>query len=726
MINTHQSKQKIAQVIVPLPVFEFLDYKIPVDASYAVGDYVKIPIGNRFEIGIITVIKNHSDFKKLKYITEKYNLIPLNHNILTFIQKVSAYTISPIGDVLKAVLRGFSSNNCEFHTDFIILGDITKKRISLQRQEIIDFLQQHSECQASLLRQQYSASIIRDMIKIGQLSVIKKQKIHCYKNPDIDFNIPSLSDEQKNALTIFKQEYKNQDFIPYLLDGITGSGKTELYMEMMAFIWQQQTDAQILILIPEIGLVEQTVTRFEKRFGSLPAIWHSQINETTRKIIRDGIVDGSIRCIIGARSGLFLPFQNLKMIVVDEEHDNSYKQEEGFRYHARDMAVMRSQIEKIPIILASATPSLETYVNAEIGRYHKLQLRHRFNSVLMPKIHLIDLKQNQPTNGNWISPILAKAIEKTACLGEQSLLFLNRRGYAPLMLCKGCGYRIECPFCSAWVVYHKQYEFLKCHQCGQQSHVPSQCGSCGASDTFSPCGPGVERLFEEVQSLFPHLKSVILSSDYQENSKKLNLLLEQIKNGDIHILIGTQMIAKGHHFPYLTCVGIIDADLGLKGGDFRAFERSFQMLEQVSGRAGRETKQGNVYVQTYNPQHPVMMSLQDNDRENFLEQEVENRLQAEYPPFGRLVALIISSEHEKKLLDFCRLMLKQSPQDKNISIFGPAPAPIFMLRGRYRYRFLLKTTRKILPQAYIKEWLSKNNIPNDIKIHIDVDPINFL
>jgi primosomal protein N' (replication factor Y) len=718
---------KIAQVIVPLPVFDYLDYKIPADGqSYNIGDYVKISIGSRTELGIITEIKATSAFKKLKFITDKYNIAPLTLDMLDFIHKVAHYTMSPVGDVLKAVLRGVTFDDKNLLQDYVILGDITTGRITPQRQKIIDFLTEHTEYDASALRQIFSTSIIREMLKLAQLALIQKPKNHGFHNPNIHFNVPELGDEQKTERESFKQNYQHDKFTPFLLDGVTGSGKTELYMEIMADIWQKNPDAQILILIPEIGLMNQSIKRFEKRFGVTPAIWHSQINDNNRKLIRQGVIDGSIKCLIGARSGLFLPFPNLGLIIVDEEHDNSYKQEEGFRYHARDMAVMRANIEKITIILASATPSLETYVNAETGRYHKLQLRHRFGAVLMPQIHLVDLKENQPTKGNWIAPPLIKAIQEASLNGEQSLLFLNRRGYAPLMLCRGCGYRIECPFCSAWVVYHRQFEFLKCHQCGQQSDMPKKCGSCGAVDKFSPCGPGVERLHEEVETLFPHLKSVILSSDYQENFEKLQLLLSEIHEGKVHILIGTQMIAKGHHFPHLTCVGIIDADLGLKGGDFRAFERSFQILEQVSGRAGREEKQGHVYVQTYNPTHPVMISLSEYNRDSFLEHEANNRMQAEYPPFGRMVALIISSENEKKLLDYVRMMAKIAPLDTEISLFGPAPAQIFMLRGRYRYRFLIKTSRRILPQSYIRQWLSSLSTPNDIRVYIDVDPMNFL
>jgi len=665
---------KIAEVITPLPVFDFLDYKIPDDQNnYNIGDYVKIPIGSRFEIGVIITIKEKSDFKRLKYIAQKYAVPPMQQPMLTFISKVANYTLSPQGDVLKAALRGVMLDQDNFYTDYVAIDRVDSGRMTPKRAEIIEFLQAHSGAyHASECRQKFSASIMREMVKLQQLKITQKLKTHSIKPPNLVHHTTMLGDEQKIALYAFQAHYTPKEFSAFLLDGVTGSGKTELYLEAMAHIWQHDEAAQILILIPEISLVEQSIKRYEKRYGTKPAIWHSQMRMQDRQLMRQGVIDGSIKCVVGARSGLFLPFKNLAMIIVDEEHDTSYKQEEGFRYHARDMAVMRAQIEKISIILASATPSMESYVNAEMGRYHKLVLRHRFGAATLPQVNLIDLKQNHLGKGKWIAEPLRKSIMEAAFNGEQSLLFLNRRGYAPLMLCQGCGYRIECPFCSAWVVYHRHFNFLKCHQCGQTSDLPKKCGSCGATDKLTPCGPGVERLHEEVTLLFPHLKSVILSSDYQENSDTLRDLLEQVHNGDIHILIGTQMIAKGHHFPNLTCVGIVDADLGLKGGDFRAFERSFQMLEQVSGRAGRTKKQGQVYVQTYNPTHPVMTALADHDRDSFLDYEANNRLEAEYPPFGRMAALILSCETEKRLIDFMRLMVKSQPQDDKITKLAAA------------------------------------------------------
>jgi primosomal protein N' (replication factor Y) len=718
---------QIAEIITPLPIFDYLDYKIPDDGQvYQIGDYVKISIGSRYEIGIITKIKSDSAFKKLKFITHKYPIFPLNQSMIDFMYKISHYTLAPIGDILKSILQGFVTDNQLLQTDYLEINSIDQQNLTSKRQEIIDYLRNHSNILASECRTLFSANIIRDMLKKHQLKIVKQQKKHIYYAPNIFFNAVKLGQEQKIALLAFQETHQFDKFVPFLLDGVTGSGKTELYLEAIATIWQKNTDSQIVIFIPEIGLFDQTIKRFMHRFQVEPAIWHSQMRASERILIRNGVVDGTIKCVIATRSGLFLPFKNLKMIIVDEEHDSSYKQEEGFRYHARDMAVLRAKIEQITIILASATPSIESYVNAETGRYHKLTLKERYGTAVLPNVKIIDLKKTHLEKGHWISKPLQDAIMHAAFNGEQSLLFLNRRGYAPLMICQGCGFRIECPFCTAWVVYHRQFDCLKCHQCGQTSDLPMKCHSCGSTDTLKPCGPGVERLFEEVETLFPHLKSVILSSDYQENPQKLQELLKQIYQGEIHILIGTQMIAKGHHFPHLTCVGIIDADLGLKGGDFRAFERSFQMLEQVTGRAGRNEKQGNVYVQTYNPTHPVMIALANHDRDGFLEFEANNRLEAEYPPFGRIAALILSSDTEKKLIEFMRIMIKNQPNEDNIKIFGPAPAPIFLLRGRYRYRFLIKTSRQLLPQAYIRYWFTKFSIPKDIKIHIDIDPINFL
>lgn len=719
---------KIAEVIVPISVFDHLDYKVPEDhTQYCVGDYVKVTIGPRVEIGVISALKDQSDYKKLKSIIQKYDYPPIQHKTLEFITKAADYTMTPVGDIFKSMQRGLALNDKPLVTDFIVPNILDATLLTKKRKEIVEFLKTHNAVYPAVsLRKVFSSTIIRDMVINDQLKIIQKPQSHSYQMPILNHKQQAMGDEQQQALIQFQDIYQSDVFIPFLLDGVTGSGKTELYLEALGHIWSIDTNAQILILIPEISLIEQTVKRFDARFGIKPAIWHSQIRDKERKLIRKGISDGSINIVIGARSGIFLPFKNLKAIVIDEEHDSSYKQEEGFRYHARDIGVMRANIEKIAIILASATPSLETFVNAEVGRYHKLQLKERYSKIELPDIHLVDLKNNQPVKSQWIAPPVAKAIEKAAFEGEQSLLFLNRRGYAPLMLCRACGYRIECPYCSAWVVYHQKSNILKCHQCGQHSQIPEKCGSCGATDQLTPCGPGVERLYEEAQTLFPHLKSVILSSDYQESPNKLSALLEEIHNGDVHILIGTQMVAKGHHFPHLTCVGIIDADIGLKGGDFRAFERSFQMLEQVSGRAGRELKQGNVYIQTYNPEHPVMVALSQHDRDQFLDFEANNRMQAGYPPFARMVALILSSEDEKRLVDFTRFMIKILPEDQEITILGPAPALIYMLRGRYRYRFLIKSDRRILPQAFIKYWLSQVKIPDNIRLNIDIDPISFL
>lgn len=720
--------QKIAQIIPPIPTLNFYDYLIPSGILVKKGVLVKIPLGRRTEIGIVANIVDSSDFdfKKLKAIDTHKIYLSFDENYIDFLLAVSNYTLIPAYDLVKSLLRYHDPDIPPQKTFYKY--DKSKSiltRLSPQAKELLKAFEENSIISRENLMEIASASVIKGLCDKNILEKISQRQTHSYQKPNIDFLTPSFGKDQEQALIDIRSFVQEKDFIPFLLDGITGSGKTEVFLEIAGDYFQK--DKQVLILLPEIGLTSQTVKRFEKRFGVTPALWHSALSEKEKAFIYHGVLEGTIACVIGARSGLFLPFKNLGLIIVDEEHDNSYKQEEGGRYNARDMAVLRAKYYKIPIILASATPSLETYVNSEMGRYEKIILRERFGGAILPEIHLINMQNNAPSRGNWISEPLKNAIMKTAEQKEQSLLFINRRGYAPLMLCRGCGYRIECPFCSAWMVYHHHKTHLKCHQCGETSGVPTQCKSCGATDKFIPCGPGVERLYEEVRNLFPHLSAEILSSDYFDNPEALNNLLTRIYQGEVHILIGTQMIAKGHDFPNLTLVGIIDADIGLGGGDLRASERSFQLLEQVSGRSGRKAgKEGVVYIQTYNPNHPVMQSIKNRDRDEFLDNEAHTRLEVGHPPFGKLAALIISSENHESLQEFTKLMAQKQPYVEDISVFGPAPAAIAMLRKRYRYRFLLKAPKKISLQNFIKAWISEIKIPSHIRLNIDIDPISFL
>jgi len=719
---------RIAQVILVAPIFSHYDYKFDADLNLHIGQVVTVPLGSRKITGVIASFNQETDYpiNKIKKIISVFDAPPLPASLLAFVKKTSSYNLVSEGDILKTVLRGLTLKiNTPSEKFYHLTHKKPLERLTEKRKACLSYLEEKDFTPFAELREHFSTSIIKALMDNGFIEIITCKKTHSYEKADLSFITPEFGKDQAIAVERFKEIFDAPSFKTFLLDGVTGSGKTETFLEATAANFKN--GKQCLILMPEISLTDQAAKRYEKRFGVKPAIWHSNITDQERYLITCGVRDGSIDCVIGARSGLFLPFGNLGCIIIDEEHDGSYKQEEGFRYNARDMAVLRAKTENIPIILASATPSLESYVNAEIGRYEKLLLRERFGGAVMPKIKLINMVMNPPDKGSWISHPLRTAINETYARGEQSLLFINRRGYAPLMICRGCGYRIECPYCSAWMVYHQSSYKLKCHQCGQSSEPPSQCGSCGAVDKFVPCGPGVERLYEEATALFPHLKCEILSSDHQNNPERLSQLLHEIHEGHIHLLIGTQMVAKGHDFPKLTTVGVIDADLGLKGGDLRAGEKSFQILEQVSGRAGRSAgTQGTVYIQTYNPEHPVMKALEAHDRDCFLDNEAQTRLELEHPPFGRMAALILSSEHQKNLHDFAHHLASLQPHADNIQIFGPAPAAIAMLRGRYRYRFLIKSQKNINIQNFIQYWLQRVKIPNSIRLNIDIDPISFL
>jgi primosomal protein N' (replication factor Y) (superfamily II helicase) len=508
-----------------------------------------------------------------------------------------------------------------------------------------------------------------------------------------------------------------------LLDGVTGSGKTEVYFEAVAEAIKQ--GKQVLILLPEISLSAQFLERFERRFGVAPALWHSEVPAGQRRATWSGVAEGKTKVVVGARSALFLPYADLGLIVVDEEHDASYKQEEGVMYHARDMAIVRARLGGFAVVLVSATPSLETMVNVQQGKYHYLSLPSRHAGASLPDIHVINLKLAAPGRGQFISPPLQEALKKTFAAGEQSILFLNRRGYAPLTLCRTCGYRFQCPSCSAWLVEHKRFSRMQCHHCGYAQQVPRNCPSCNDEDSFAACGPGVERIQEEVSALLPEARTFILASDVITSPNMIRAAVRDIEDRKHDVIIGTQIIAKGHHFPALTLVGVVDADLGLSGGDLRAGERTFQLLHQVSGRAGRGELKGRVYLQTYMPEQNVIKALAKNDRDEFLAVEAREREKAGMPPFGRLAAVILSGPEEMKLDQFCRALAQKAPRYDDIRVLGPAPAPMAYLRGKHRRRFLIKAGRNISVQKYLAEWLSPVKVPSALQLKIDIDPQSF-
>jgi primosomal protein N' (replication factor Y) len=515
-----------------------------------------------------------------------------------------------------------------------------------------------------------------------------------------------------------------QKFSVTLLDGVTGSGKTEVYLEAVAECLK--AGRQSLILLPEIALSAQFLGRFERRFGVAPALWHSDLSSRTRRITWRAVAEGGARVVVGARSALFLPFAELGLVVVDEEHETAFKQEDGVVYHARDMAVVRARFSEAPAILVSATPSLESLANVEAGRYRHLRLPHRHGGARLPDVTAIDLREAPPDRGKFLGPALIEAVRKTLAAGEQAMFFLNRRGYAPLTLCRACGHRLACPNCTAWLVEHRALKKLTCHHCGHAEPIPPACPVCKAEGTLAPIGPGVERITEEVASLFPEARRLVMASDTMPGPHAAADAARKIEAREVDLIIGTQIVAKGWHFPHLTLVGVVDADLGLAGGDLRASERTVQLLHQVAGRAGRAEAPGRVLLQTFSPEHPVMQALVANDLETFLARESEARRPGHWPPYGRLAALIVSADEAAAADAAARDLGRAAPTGDGILVLGPAPAPLALLRGRHRRRLLLKTRRDIAVQPLLRAWLAQVQVTRGVRVDVDVDPVSFL
>ncbi len=543
-------------------------------------------------------------------------------------------------------------------------------------------------------------------------------------SPNPEHRAVILTVDQQDAARALTDAVIQDKYASILLDGVTGSGKTEVYFEAVASALR--LGRQVLIMMPEIALTSAMIARFEKRFGQEPAVWHSGLTPARRRKTWQGIVQGDIRVVIGARSALMLPYLNLGLIVVDEEHDQAYKQEDGVLYHARDMAVARAHLGAFPIILASATPSLETMANVWAGRYTAVTLPDRFGAAVLPDVHLIDMRVDKLPAAEFLSPRLIVAVKETIAAGDQALLFLNRRGYAPLTLCRTCGHRFMCPRCTSWMVAHRRTGRLHCHQCGYDMNQPKACPACGAEGSTVACGPGVERIEDEIKTHLPEARTLVLSSDLQTDAAQLTAALETIERGEVDIVIGTQMIAKGHHFPGLTLVGVVDADLGLSGGDLRAAERTFQLLQQVSGRAGRSQKNGTVYLQTFMPEHKVMQALAAYNRDGFLQVESNERQAARMPPYGRLAGIIVSGRDEGAVRMAAQDLARTAPVVTGLRVWGPAEAPLFRLRGRVRMRLLVHADRGISVQDYVRSWIDLTKTSRNIDVRVDIDPQSFL
>ena len=715
----------IVSVLVPYPVDKAYSYGV--DRALPKGSYVLVPLGPREVIGVVwDDPENGADKpKKLKNILHVFEDVPPMPAVhRQFLSRLASYTMSPLGNVLKmamSVPRAFDPPPPV--TGYTLSTKELDEGLTAKRRKVIEAMEYGQSYRPAPLARQAgcSVSVIKTLAKDGFLREVLMDAESPCSDPNPNYDPVTLNEHQQAAAQKLNEQ---EGFSVSLLDGVTGSGKTEVYFSAVSKALRE--GKQVLILLPEIALSNAFLDRFEDRYGCAPALWHSDLTPAQRRKTWRAVAAGESKVVIGARSALMLPFANLGCIIVDEEHDPSYKQEEGVIYNARDMAVLRAALGKILCVLVSATPSMETMHNVKDGRYQMVHLPARFGGALMPDIHLIDMKEEREDAQHFLSQSLKTAMEETLERGEQALLFLNRRGYAPLTLCRHCGHRYECDRCTAWLVEHKSQHNLQCHHCGYVVRKPKACPECGEADSLVACGPGVERIFDEVQEAFPEAKSIVLSSDTADDPKELKALLKRIVNKEIDIIIGTQIIAKGHHFPKLTCVGVVDADLGLTGGDLRATERTWQLLHQVSGRAGRAEDKGHVYLQTYYPDNKVMLALQSDDREGLIDIELMEREGAFMPPFSRLVGIIISGHKEQEVIHFAQELARCAPYGDTVRTLGPAPAPLLRLRNKYRYRFLVVADKKIDIQKTIKHWTSQVKLPSKLRLTVDIDPYSFL
>jgi primosomal protein N' (replication factor Y) (superfamily II helicase) len=722
--------KRVVDVLVPVALDRAYSYRVPETLSLAVGDIVSVPLGARDATAVVwadNLAPNPRLDNRLKDVEGKLDLPPLRDELRSFVDWVANYTVSSRGMVLRMCLRMGEDLPAERERVGVRLAGPAPQRKTAARERLLALLADGMvRGKAEAAREAgVSAGVVDGLIDEGTLETVVLPPERVAEKPDPDFTNTEFSGGQEAAAAALKATVAKGGYSVTLIDGVTGSGKTEVYFEAVADIIR--ASRQSLILMPEIALTAQFLDRFSARFGVRPAEWHSELSPRKRARTWRAVAEGDVSVVVGARSALFLPYADLGLIVVDEEHDQAYKQEDGVHYHARDMAVVRGHVAQIPVLLSSATPSLETEVNARRGRYRRLALPERFGGQRMPSVEAIDLTRERPPTGRFIAPTLVGAVKTAIERGEQALFFLNRRGYAPLTLCRACGFRFSCPNCDAWLVDHRFRKHLVCHHCGFGMPHPAACPHCQAANSFVAIGPGVERLEEEARELFPQARLLVLSSDLVATVERLREELDDVAAGRFDIVIGTQLVAKGHHFPKLNLVGVIDADLGLNNGDPRAAERTFQLLHQVVGRAGRDAGTGYGYLQTHQPEHPVMRALIAQDREAFYDAEIEARERTHYPPFGRLASLVVSGEDKHDAQDFARALARAAPLDETVRILGPVEAPLALIRGRHRLRLLIKAPRGYDLSAYMREWLAEGPKPKgSLKLDIDIDPQSFL
>lgn len=721
----------VAEVLIPVAVDQTYSYRVPPDIVLEPGASVEVPLGTRRAVGLVFELRSvPGGGANLKPVAARLPFPVLRRPLLDFIDWVARWTTMPRGMVLRMAVRPMGQDGTEPVRLVYRAGAEAPSRPTPARLRVMAALAGGEALSKPALAAAagVSAGVVDALVGDGAVLAEPRAARPAAGRPDPDRAGLPLDPLQRDAARALVAAVDARAFGVTLLEGVTGSGKTDVYFEAVAATLR--AGRQVLIMLPEIALTGQFMTRFAARFGTEPAEWHSEVGSRRRAAVWQGVASGEVRVVAGARSSLFLPFSDLGLIVVDEEHEAAYKQDEGITYHARDMAVIRGRLEGAAVVLASATPSVETRVNAEQGRYGHLRLPVRFGAKPLPRLEAIDMRRTPPARGSWLAPQLVGDIEAALLRGEQALLFLNRRGYAPLTLCRTCGHRFRCPDCTAWLVEHRFRGTLVCHHCGHIERRPVACPACDAPDSLVPCGPGVERLAEEVTRRFPEARTLLLSSDMPGGAPRLRQELAAVAAGAVDIVIGTQLVAKGHHFPLLTLVGVVDADVGLANGDPRAAERTFQLLQQVTGRAGRGDKPGRALLQTFEPEHPVMAALLSGDVEAFYRVEIAGRVAAGLPPFGRLAALVVSATDRAAAETHARALARAAAAlaaGTAIVVLGPAEAPIAMIRGRHRLRLLIKAPRSADLQAFLRSAVGAAPPPRgSVTVAVDVDPLNFM
>ena len=712
-------------VLTTQPLDRALDYKAP-EGGCHLGAFVEVPLGPRKVLGVVWGPgKGDYDYAKVRSVLRVLDVAPMRDEMRMFLEKAAAYTLTPMPAMLRLATRAPGLGDPPSMRKIYRRGSAAPDRMTAARRRVLEFLAEYGDLSFTLKElaelSGVTSSVIKGLVKQG--AVAEEDSPRDLPFAPLDPERPSkvLTPDQAHAAG----HIAGAAYGTTLLRGVTGSGKTEVYLEAVAACLA--AGRQALVLLPEIALTAEFLTRVEARFGARPAEWHSGATMTERRRIWRMVGQGQAQLVIGARSALFLPYQNLGLIVVDEEHDTSYKQEDGVLYNARDMAVLRASLLGAQVVLASATPSLESWAKAESGKYTRLDLEARFGPAVMPTMKTIDMRAEQLPSDRWVSETLKRAVEARLEAGEQAMLFLNRRGYAPITLCRACGHQVGCDQCDARMVEHRFLKRLMCHQCGETKPIPTVCPSCEAEDRMAPVGPGVERLGEEAGRLFPDARVAVLSSDMYGSARALKAEIESIAEGGADVVIGTQLVAKGHNFPNLTLVGVIDADLGLQGSDLRAAERTFQLMRQVAGRAGRAEKPGTAMLQTFQPEHPGIRAILAGDEEGFWRAEAAEREAAGVPPYGRMAGIILSGPDVAQVFDAANALARNpAPLTRSgAQVCGPAPAPIARVRGRHRVRLLVKAGKGVALQGAIAQWIAPLRLKGDVRLAVDIDPQSF-